>query len=62
MNQCPECKTYKKADNCISCYKREKKARETGERTIAGIRKLMKSTPFMHLKTKLMEFLEENLQ
>lgn len=25
MTQCPDCPTYKKADNCIRCYREQKK-------------------------------------
>jgi len=67
--QCPDCQTYKKADNCIRCFRLERARRYGVEvqlaehtrvmveqtRLIQDLREIAETTSFMRLQEKIKE-------
>jgi len=56
MKECPWCKSFKKASNCIQCYMSEKKR---NEELIKDIRRIANDTPYLRTQEKLLEYLEK---
>jgi len=56
MNQCPECRSYKKADNCIRCYQEMKERYEMLLRDVKGI---AQGTAYTRIREELVRRLEQ---
>lgn len=55
MNQCPECRTFKKADECIRCYR---ELRERYEALVADLERIAQGTAYTRIREELARRLE----
>jgi len=55
MNQCPECRSYKKADNCIHCYR---EMRERYGALVADLERIAQGTAYNRIREELARRLE----
>jgi len=55
MNQCPECRTFKKADNGIRCYREMK---ERYEALVADLERIAQGTAYTRIQQEITQRLQ----
>lgn len=56
MKECPWCKTYKKASNCIQCFMMEK---GRNEKLIQDITEIVNNTSYYRTQEVMLEYLKK---
>jgi len=58
MKRCPECKTFKKADNCIKCYRMMK---QKYDRHIKKLQSILQGVGDYRVKEEIEKLLDEEI-